>query len=457
MSREKINWKIEELDLKEFINPISIEIPIDKGQYNYIFNGIKINNITAKDYCKSIEKYIADKIFTKDNKYKKYFYYDLSLSYIPDYKNNCYKIGYSVVKIFNNIFDILGINEKLDYINYDNINEVNDLRRRIHLILIDEKLKYLKDKNNEDKFLFIQDILNNLDNIFSLVTYDIESKIKNNIIYKNLLYYLAVKSLDILDETDDIKYGILPKQYFIEVSSVGKAEFPRQLFMSDTEVYSYNYTNYNDRYNDILLRYPILFEESIGINEIGVMDELDIVKADNFIKEVEEDYFGYIKTYKKKKTYTKTDIELNEMLNDKINFYRELLNMKDEKGEKLVISPVKGKNSLQGYYGFVFNNNYIALDKFFSVRKDNLKLKPSFDEAIYSMPLDLFVDLKGSKRLMMDYIKKNPKGNVKRNYHTKKHSYRDRVLEVSKKDDVSTMKNDWFLSIYAPKKLVLEN
>ena len=227
--------------------------------------------------------------------------------------------------------------------------------------------------------------------------------------------------------------------------------------MSDTEVYSYNYTNYNDRYNDILLRYPILFEESIGINEIGVMNELDIVKADNFIKEVEEDYFGYIKTYKKKKTYTKTDIELNEMLNDKINFYRELLNMKDEKGEKLVISPVKGKNNLQGYYGFVFNNNYIALDKFFSVRKDNLKLKPSFDEAIYSMPLDLFVDLKGSKRLMMDYIKKNPKGNVKRNYHTKKHSYRDRVLEVSKKDDVSTMKNDWFLSIYAPKKLVLEN
>jgi len=82
-------------------------------------------------------------------------------------------------------------------------------------------------------------------------------------------------------------------------------------------------------------------------------------------------------------------------------------------------------------------------------------MKPAADEAIYSMPLDLFVELNGSKRKMMKYIKDNPKGNVKRNYHTKKKSYKDKMLNITKNENVSSMNSDWFLSIYAPKKLKL--
>ena len=93
----------------------------------------------------------------------------------------------------------------------------------------------------------------------------------------------------------------------------------------------------------------------------------------------------------------------------------------------------------------------------YNMSKKDDTMKPAADEAIYSMPLDLFVELKGSKRQMMKYIKENPKGNVKRNYHTKKHSYKDRILEVTKKENVSSMNSDWFLSIYSPKKLVLNN
>ena len=457
MSREKINWKVEENDVKEIIEPINIEIPIDRGQYNYIFRGNKISNNFLNVYFKEYDYKLINALYKKDEykSLKRILFSKLSLSFIPDFKNNNWIIGYSPVEIYNNIFRTLHISDRLDYIDYSDENEIKNVKKKINLILIREKLKLLYEKDKSYKLEFVKDSIENIDNIFKLNGFDIESKIHDKIVYKNLLYYLSVKSLDKLDKTDDIKYALIPRVYYNEVTSIGKAEYPNQLSMAHG-VYSYNGSTFNDRYNEVLLRYPILFEEEIGIKEINVMNKVEIVRADNFIDDVETTYIDYIDIIKKRKDYTKTDKELNDMLNDKITFYRYLMNLKDEKGENIVISPIKGINELNGYYGFVFNNNYIVLDKFFNIRKTDGKVKPSSDEAIYSMPLDLFVDLDGSKRKMMKYISLNPKGNVKRNYHTKKHSYRDRILDVTKKEDISSMKHDWFLTIYAPKKLVLE-
>ena len=48
MARKPINWLVEKRDVKEFIKPINIEIPIDKWQYGYIFNNEKIKDNTIK-------------------------------------------------------------------------------------------------------------------------------------------------------------------------------------------------------------------------------------------------------------------------------------------------------------------------------------------------------------------------------------------------------------------------
>ena len=461
MAREKINWKVEENDVKEITEPLNIEIPIDRWQYSYIFQKNKIKNkkgeeILVSDFIKSIERDTVNGLYkgTEYNAYKRILYSKLSLSFIPDFKNKNWIIGYSPVEMINSIFETLNINERLDYIDYSNEKEIKKVKAKTELILKKEKLKLMKDDANRNKVWFINDTISNIDNIFKYNGFNIESKIHDKITYKNLLYYLSVKSLDRLDETDKIEYALIPRVYYQEVSSIGRAEWPNQLFMG-TGVYSYTGSTFNERYVEVLLRYPILFEQTLGIKEINVMDKLEIVEADNFIDDVETTYNGYIDKIKTKKDYSKTEKELNDMLNDKVAFYRELLNKTNEKGEKVVIAPIKGKIELKGYYGFILNNNYIVLDKFFNKNETTGKVKPSCDEAIYSMPLDLFVSLGGSKKQMMDYIKNNPKGNVKRNYHTKKYSYRDNILNITKKDDVSTMKNDWFLSIYTPKKLVL--
>lgn len=457
MARKEINWKVERNDVKEIIEPINIEIPIDRGQYNYIFRGEKLYGKSLNVYFSEKDIDVINKLYPNDEykSLKRLLFSKLSLNFIPDFKNNNWIIGYSPVEIFNNIFEVLNINERLDYIDYNDKKQVEDTKHKVNLILINEKLKLLGQKDPSNKLQFINDTINNIYNIFEFNGFDIETRLSNKITYKNLLYYLAVKSLDRLDETDDIKYAMIPRVYYHEVTSKGIAEWPNQLSMADG-VYSYTGSTFNDRYNEVLLRYPILFEKELNINEICVMDKLEIVRADNFIDDVEVTYNDYVDTIKKKKTYTRTNKELNDMLNDKISFYRYLMNLKDEKGENVVVSPIKGINELNGYYGFVLNNNYIVLDKFFTTRKTDNKVKPSMDEAIYSMPLDLFVNLNGSKRKMMEYIKKNPKGNVRRNYHTKKHSYRDNIINITKKEDVSSMKHDWFLPIYSPKKLVLE-
>ena len=468
MPREKINWEVELNDVKEFIKPINVEIPINKGYYSYIFNGNKIDNVSANNYFRELENLITRKLYKRDSysSLDRAFSCNISLSFIPDFKNNNWYIGYSPIELSNAILETLGLKERFDYIDYNDEHIVNRTKQLIknvlieHAAILESNIRSLEKKEDDaflqltkNKYYFTYDSINAIDNIFKFANFDMESRLKNSLSCKDLLYFLAAKSMELLDETDNELYGIIPKQYYEEVSKKGNASYPHQLFMGDNIVYTCNYRTFNEKFEDIMLRYPSLFETSLGIDSICVMDRLEILKNDILISELEQN----ISTYKKKKNYDKSDEELSNLLKEKMDFYKELLLEKDEEGNPLVITPIKGKNDLYGYYGFVLSNNYIVLDKFYNVCKKDQKMKPAKDEAIYSMPLDLFVELEGSKRKIMEYIKKHPKSNVKRNYHTKKKKYQDEILKVTKKENVSSMNYDWFINIFTPKKLVLNN
>lgn len=451
MPREKINWAVEMNDVKDFINPINIEIPINKGYYNYIFN----KNGSARDFFKQYEKLITKKLYKGDNygSFDKVFCSNISLSYIPDFKNNNWYIGYSPIELSNAIFKALGIKETFDYIDYNDEHMVKRTMQLIKNVLIEESLLEEKNKTSKERYNFIIDSIYAIDNIFKFIDFDIESRLKDSLKCKDLLYYLAAKSIELLEETDNELYGFFAKQYYFEVSKEGNACFPHQLFMDNNTVYTYNYRTFNEKYENIMYRYPILFESELGMNSVCVMDRLEILKNDILLDELELN----VSLYKKKKNYDKTDEELSNLLKEKMNFYKELLEKTDDEGNSIVISPVKGKNDLLGYYGFVLSNNYIVLDKFYSVSKKDQKIKPAKDEAIYAMPLDLFVEFNGSKRVIRQYMKKHPKSNVNRKYHTKKKTYQDEILKVTKKENVSSMNYDWFLSIFSPKKYTLNN
>ena len=316
MSREKINWEVELNDVKEFIKPINVEIPINKGYYSYIFNGNKIDNVSANNYFRELENVITRKLYKRDSysSVDRAFFCNISLSFIPDFKNNNWYIGYSPIELSNAILETLGLKERFDYIDYNDEHIVNRTKQLIknvlieHATIIESTLRNLEKKNDDtflqstkNKYYFTYDSINAIDNIFKFANFDIESRLKDSLKCKDLLYYLAAKSIELLEETDNELYGIIPKQYYEEVSKKGNASYPHQLFMGDNIVYTCNYRTFNEKFEDIMLRYPSLFETSLGIDSICVMDRLEILKNDILISELEQN----ISTYKKKKIMIK--------------------------------------------------------------------------------------------------------------------------------------------------------
>ena len=448
MERDPINWEVEKKDVKEFMEPLNIEINIDKNQYNYIFHEGFINTV------KNVETAIVNRIFggDKDDIQKKALNSKISLSYIPNFKDKNWNIQYSPIQIYNSIYEIVNLDKRLDNIDYSNEKVVLRTKNQIKLDLI-EKREILSANNAEQsKINFIQEAINGVDNIFLLKDFDIESRIEHGFKYKDLLFYLAVTSLFCLDETGDLNFAKFAKKYYKEVSSKEKpAEYPHTLHMNEDKEH-FNYDSFNRYFCKELVEYPCLLDRTLNLDSVRIMDRLEIVKSDNFVDKLDEfydDYFGVITGVKTRNKKTKTKDEINQMLREKISFYQNLVNLSDSNNEKLVVGVVKGKIDLYGYYGFVLRNNYIVLDKFFKI-DNNLEISPSSDEALYSMPLNIFVELDGSKKKMMKYRKQHPDGYLNRNYHTKNLSYQQKVLKTAMEEDVSTMKNDWFLSIFAP-------
>lgn len=468
MTREPINWKVEKKDIKEFIKPINIEINIDKNLYKYIFfDGMDEDLI-------DLEKEIMRRIFKKEefNIYEKAFLSKLSLSYTPDFKNKNWVIRYSPIQIINTIYEIAGINIKLDYMDYNNEHEVRKLTNEVRSEL-SGYISYLENRNEVNKQLieFLNSAAVGLENIMLLKDYDIEISIDKATYYKNLLLYLASKSLDIYMDTEnnkekqenpDMKYAtnnnkgnpdyyILPKQYYNEVSGKKRAQKPYTIH--DTfEGEDINYESFNNRYIKTLRDNPTLVDDTLDLETIHVMDRLEAVTADCFTKDIGIIYENVLIAEKKnliKPPKNKTVQDIINMLEEKVKFYHKLTHMQNKEGQNEVAGVFRGKIDLYGYYGFILRNNYIVLDSFFKLNSDN-QIVPSSEEAIYILPIDLFVQLNGSKSKMMDYKKEHENSEVDRRYHTDNLSFRDRVMEAMRKDNISVMNDDWFLSIYAP-------
>ena len=81
------------------------------------------------------------------------------------------------------------------------------------------------------------------------------------------------------------------------------------------------------------------------------------------------------------------------------------------------IVTIKGINEMEGYIGYIYPNGTVLFEQFFDDKKNN---EPAFYKAIYVMDILNFINMSSlSKTEIMDYIKHNPDGNVKRIYHTK--------------------------------------
>ena len=80
------------------------------------------------------------------------------------------------------------------------------------------------------------------------------------------------------------------------------------------------------------------------------------------------------------------------------------------------VGKLKGLNTFTGYYGYVYPNGTVILEKFW---EDEESLRPAINYATYIMNIDNFITMSKISRInLVEYIRTLPEIGVKRLYHS---------------------------------------
>lgn len=102
------------------------------------------------------------------------------------------------------------------------------------------------------------------------------------------------------------------------------------------------------------------------------------------------------------------------------------------------IVTIKGINEMEGYIGYIYPNGTVLFEQFFDDKKNN---EPAFYKAIYVMDILNFINMSSlSKIEIMEYIKSNPDGNVRRLYHTK--NWKETAKKIITEDSLTKEKSE---------------
>jgi len=455
MIDKEIHWNITLGDALLINNNELVSIPISKENYDNIFVNKKIGNLLKN---KIIENELIFNSKLHDNLTKD-FDFDLNISLYPNYEKDGYEIGYDINTIFRNIFNKLG----LTYLNreYDfyNKNDIEKFKKDIKEQLIDGQILDLLTKTDPDYFntrydkdmKVIYNLENNIDAIVNRmvktnlnlsyftreqIKYDQEKRDNRKkleftdlslIIPKNLLYYCALKSLNIFDETGDINYYRYAKDYYQNVSATKtdtdkKPEYPKVMIVDGKYYLTYNEFNY--KFKNIQSKFfPKLYVD-LGIEDI---DSVSIGYTT-----LKEGTNRKIKPLNKGAKSKKLDFKkLQFVLDKKIKFYNELKQM----GIQGIIDSTQKDID---YIGYVLPNNYCILEKFYESNKDGSNVRPACDNAVYIVTLDVLEACDFDKKKIRKYIEKNKDFKAYRKYHNETDSYQKEVLKVLSYKPVST-------------------
>ena len=455
MIDKQISWAITLGDALIINNNEFINVPINRENYTDVFARNHLGNkmISLLDANRMyFDKKLHDKL-SRD------FDYGIEISMHPNFDKTSYEIGYDLNEIFSNIFFFFFLTfYKKDY-DFEDENDVERFKESVIDQLENGKLLDLLTKTDPEFYNSKYDIdmqvifnlENNIDKLIDQmvitnksiksfvdrqVRFDQERKTSGHrleindeslIIPKNLLLYTAGKSLNIFDETGDIDYYRYSKDYYRNISSPRengkKPEYPNWMTI-DGESYANNFDDFNDHFNDVRYRnFPALY-----IN-LDKEDQERYSKHDRTLKKGQSNQV--IQLTGNSSTKRKIDYNrINQALNRKITFYRGLKN----------VGLIDGVDKELDYIGFVLDNNYVVLDKFYDLNKDGSIKKPAMNNAVYVVTLDVLEACDYSKKKIRDYIAKNHDFKAFRWNHNDTDSYQEKIKKVLTYTDISLRK-----------------
>lgn len=110
------------------------------------------------------------------------------------------------------------------------------------------------------------------------------------------------------------------------------------------------------------------------------------------------------------KLVVKEDVAKNELINE----VNERIQILENSG--FIGTPIRGLNTFNGYYAFIYANGKVILEKFW---RDEENQNPARFEATYVMNIDNFIDMSRISKLnLIEYMRTLPNSGLKRIFHT---------------------------------------
>lgn len=430
-------------DLIKMIDYERFELHLNTNNLKYTFKRVK-DFAKLKEYNNGI----IDSIF-KSPSIKNIFKNNMPIVFGTN-KNKEWTIRFSSKEIIDTILFLCGMDYRTKY--YELNNEVEKKEYEIsvmHSIRMglsrtrynfDNMPKKLRDYYNkydieqEDMINALNDIVLNFDKIMSLKDINIEDYIKDKIEAKDMMYYIAIESLNSLNYCNRDVYGIFPYFYYKNVSEGSYVAYPHGVVVGNI-AYDYTYSFFNKRVNYFLENTNLLEKGKDRYN--GIYDiNFELVKKGT--------------TEKIRESFTKKlndNPYIDERLLNQYKIKEQFFSNYDHKLE------LRGTNKLTGYYGYVLNNDYIVFDKILHGHKALTK-QAIYGYALYRLPADKLEITNRSKSEIIKYIKNNKDSGVARLTHDKDNKYLKKLEQLQHYSNLSTKSIEDIIEEYKVKKLI---
>ena len=389
------NGEIPLIELNTFINPIKMTLDVDKTSYDKVFeSGKKARENTNNYYNKFIEENIPG-----INEYDRKDIVDnlCTITYVPH--TNGYDFRINPISFINSIFYHYNIDKKIDFINLDNASHRLFFKELVSNNIMDYILNNVEDEDYERNTRVLLDIDENISNITSLYDVDVNSVINTNMIPKNMLFYLAYKSLINYEHTKDEEYLVLPYEYYHNVY--------KNFSSTDEHNSSWPFkVQFSHRgrlwFNDFAEEYEELIGDKVVNDKDYRLDFNEIIMGCEILRPGL--FTGYAKDIIRGggRGPTTRDIDYDkyiDLLHRKINCY-------SSSGFDTFI---KGSLGLDGYVGFKYKNEYLLFDQLYKTDKYGIKNLLIEPEAFYALPSDRLSLIRSPKPVIIEAKKKDPR------------------------------------------------
>lgn len=372
-------------ELSYFINPINISLEVNKESIENTFT----NPMEVRDYINSFYKNIMDAYFPSmdDERKKRFIRYRATISYTPH--TSGYDFRFNPIDFINELFEMMELDYSIPFINLDNGLGMNYLKDYVRAYINDFKRDdALKQTSSYDKKLAIMEDLNkNLDEIVKMYYRSLDNTINAYVIPKDMLLYLALKSLSKYEDgtTKDEKYLVLPYEYYHHISHMNTTPYPHAIQYNGQKRWFPEFRQYYVNACDPLYRVD---DSQYILNDHELLLAWDILKPGMLERQIRD-----INQRVKAKPNVDYDKYL-DLFEKKMNYYM----------NSPYINYIQGKYGLNGYIGFTYKNEYLLFDKFHNSDTIDPSKKTilTHGEAVFALPSDRFDIVKGDKQRVLD-------------------------------------------------------